>query len=76
MRKNALKVSDGGDFGVELQVYLKRPGRAPQDVFDKADLTLRVPIPEGSSKKYSVVDSQVQLPDNVACILLLSLIHI
>ncbi len=70
VRKNALKVSDGGDFGVELQVYLKRPGRAPQDVFDKADLTLRVPIPEGSSKKYSVVDSQVQLPDNVACILL------
>ncbi len=70
VRKDNLTVSKGGNFGVELQIYLKRPGRAAEDVYDKADRVLWVPVPEGTSKRYEAVEKELELPQDVACILL------
>ena len=70
VRKNALTLRSGGDFGVELQIYLKRDGRDINDVFDTPDQTVFIPVPEGSSTKYTTVRRDIALPADVACVLM------
>lgn len=37
-----------GDFGVELQLYYQKKGRHPDEIYDKADELILMPIEEGS----------------------------
>lgn len=67
-KRNKLKTSVNGDFGVELQIYNKKEGRHPDDVYDKADSIVFIPIPEGSGN-FKVLKKTIKLPSNVATIL-------
>lgn len=67
-RKN-LKIARDGDFGLELQVYYKKDGRHPDEVYDTADSVIYIPFPEGSDR-FRLLKENIQLPTNTACILL------
>ncbi|MEG1748850.1 MAG: hypothetical protein RR249_04080 [Tannerellaceae bacterium] len=69
VKKNALSISDGGDFGVGIELFYKKPGRHADDIYDRPDSLLCMSIPSGSGKYLPVVKTFV-LPDNVACALL------
>ncbi len=63
-----LRFSETGRLGMDLEVYLERPGRHPDDIFDAADLTFRMDVPAGS-RTDSVIRQEIELPENVACVL-------
>lgn len=47
-KTQGLRVAAGGDFTVEIGIYLIRQGRATGDMFDKPDITHRLKIPHGT----------------------------
>ena len=65
VRRRQLTVDVKGRFGLELELYYKKPGRAAQDIFDIPDSVLFVPVPVGTGK-YQDVSHTFTLPDNVA----------
>lgn len=69
VKQQGLAVSDNGNFGVEIELFYKKPGRAADDIYDKPDSILYMPVSEGSGK-YHVASATFTLPDNVACALL------
>ena len=68
-KRKHLKTSPGGDFGIELQIYQKKEGRYADDIYDKADSVIFVPIPQGSGN-FILLRKNIQLPANVATILI------
>lgn len=68
-KRKHLKTSPGGDFGIELQIYQKKEGRYADDIYDKADSVIFVPIPQGSGN-FTLLRKNIQLPANVATILI------
>ena len=69
IKRNRLKINQGGDFGVELQVYYRKEGRYKDDVYDTPDTVMYMPVPEGSGD-FTMHKAVFNLPVNVACILL------
>lgn len=67
-RRNHLKVDAKGYFGVTLQLYFAKEGREKADIYDEADSTLFIPIPEGSGE-YQVMQHKLQLPKKVVTVL-------
>lgn len=67
-KRNNLKTSSEGDFGIELQIYYKREGRHADDIYDMADSVIFVPIPQGSGD-FKLLQKNIQLSANVATIL-------
>ena len=49
VKKEKLKVDPKGSFGLELQVYYRREGRHPHDVYDAPDTILYFPVTGGNS---------------------------
>ena len=66
VKKQGLTVSGNGDFGVEIELFYRKPGRAADDIYDKPDSVLYMPVPEGTGK-YQTVSETFTLPENVAC---------
>ena len=50
VKKQGLTVSGNGDFGVEIELFYRKPGRAADDIYDKPDSVLYMPVPEGTGK--------------------------
>ena len=69
VRQNKLNILPSGEFGIELEVFYEKPGRAAEDIYDAPDSLLFMPIPAGTSD-YREVKQSFLLPENVACILL------
>ena len=69
IRQNKLNILPSGEFGIELEVFYNKPGRAAEDIYDAPDSILFMPIPAGTSD-YREVKQSFLLPENVACILL------
>lgn len=67
-KRNNLKTSSEGNFGIELQLYSKKEWRHTDDIYDKADSVIFVPIPQGSGD-FELLEKNIQLPPNVATIL-------
>lgn len=68
VKRNKLKVSPEGDFGVELQVYFQKEGRHTDEVYDTPDTTLYLPVPAGSGG-FRLLKKEFDLPENIATIL-------
>lgn len=66
VKRQNLSVSPGGDFGVQIELFYKKPGRAVDDIYDTPDSLLYLPVPVGSAKYQEIAQTYV-LPDNVAC---------
>lgn len=66
VKRQDLSVSAGGDFGVQIELFYKKPGRYKDDIYDCPDSLLYFPVPAGSGK-YQQVTQTFVLPDNVAC---------
>lgn len=66
-RKN-LRILSGGDFGIELQIYNKKGGRHADEIYDKADSVIFIPIPQGSGN-FKLLKKNIQLSANVATVL-------
>ena len=66
VKKQGLTVSGNGDFGVEIELFYRKLGRAADDIYDKPDTVLYMPVPEGTGK-YQTVSETFTLPENVAC---------
>lgn len=64
--KETLAVSPGGDFGVAIELFYQKPGRAADDIYDTPDSLLYLPVPGGTGS-YQAVSQSFTLPDNVAC---------
>lgn len=67
VKRQDLSVFSGGDFGVQIELFYKKPGRAADDIYDKPDSLLHfLPVPQGTAK-YQPLKATYVLPDNVAC---------
>ena len=66
VKKQGLTVSGNGDFGVEIELFYRKLGRAADDIYDKPDTVLYMPVSEGTGK-YQTVSETFTLPENVAC---------
>lgn len=69
VRSEGLRADDGGSFGITLDLYLRKEGRAALDIYDAPDSSIFVPIPEGALKR-KLVERALTLPDDLACILI------
>lgn len=69
VKRSKLFVPSDADFGVEMELFYKKEGRHPDDIYDKPDSVLFFSIPQGSGK-FQNITRRFKLPDNVACILL------
>ena len=69
VRKQDLTVSPDGDFGLEIELFYPKAGRAADDIYDQPDSVLYMPIPEGTGKQQAV-SSTFQLNRPVACALI------
>ncbi len=67
-RRKNLKVQPDGDFGIELQIYNKKERRHPDDIYDKPDSVVYIPIPEGSGN-FRILKRNIKLPEDVTAIL-------
>ncbi|WP_169853157.1 Ig-like domain-containing protein [Anaerohalosphaera lusitana] len=70
LKKNDLQKSPEGDFGITIELFNKKPGRTPNDIYDEPDKILYIPVPEGSSD-YQQVKKTFELPENLSCVLLI-----
>ena len=68
VRKQDLTVSPDGDFGLEIELFYPKAGRAADDIYDQPEV-LYMPIPEGTGKQQAV-SSTFQLNRPVACALI------
>lgn len=69
-KRKDLKINKEGNFGVEVEVFLKKEGRHEDDVYDTPDKILFLPIPAGTSKDgFETITKTFDLPKNVACLL-------
>ncbi len=57
-----------GFFKLRLQMYLKKDGRALDDIFDKAGEIWELEVPAGNSD-WEVLTKDLNIPRNIACIL-------
>ncbi|MFQ6927753.1 MAG: hypothetical protein ACLRS8_06370 [Parabacteroides merdae] len=48
VKKQGLTVSGNGDFGVEIELFYRKLGRAADDIYDKPDTVLYMPVSEGT----------------------------
>lgn len=69
VKRNKLKVSPDGDFGVELQIYYKKEGRHPDEIYDTADSVIYIPIPSGNGN-FKLIKENLSIPQNTATILM------
>lgn len=65
VKREKLKINNGGDFGVELQLYYQKEGRHTDEVYDTPDSVLYFPIPAGSGN-FKVFKKDFELPENIA----------
>lgn len=69
VKKQDLQVMEGGDFGLTIELFYKKAGRASLDVYDAPDSLLYIPVEPGSGK-YQKITQSFNLPDKVACALI------
>ncbi len=68
-KRTNLKVEGAGDFGVELQLYYKKAGRHPDEIYDRPDSVLYVPVPEGTGN-FKLLKKNIPLSENLSAILI------
>ena len=66
VKRQDLLLSPGGDFGVQIELFYHKPGRAADDIYDKPDSLLYFPVPEGTGN-YRQITGHFVLPEQVAC---------
>ncbi len=66
VRRRDLAVSEGGDFGVEIELFYRKAGRHSDDIYDRPDSLLYLPVPAGSGGFRNVTATST-LPEGVAC---------
>ena len=67
----AVKSSDfhcGVEAGVELQIYRRREGRHPNDVFDAPDELVRIDFPDGT-RDWTMLTKDFTMPSDAVCII-------
>lgn len=70
VRKNNLVLEKGGFFGLEVNLYYKKKGRNPLDIYDAPDSIVKLSVPSGTSYKYADLCKKINVSDQVACVLL------
>lgn len=68
VKRNALK--SNGNFGVRMEIFYKKVGRALDDIYDKPDTTLFMPLPNGTEQKYNLIEQNFSVKNNIACVLI------
>ncbi len=69
VKRNDLRVGEGGFFGVRMEVFRKHKGRHDDEIYYTPDEVVLLPFDEGSGD-FEVVRKTVMLPSNVANVLL------
>ena len=70
MRDSLYYDGDGHGFGLEMEVYYSKPGRAAQDIYDSPDTVFRLSVPRGSSDVFEEIAAGFEVEKETACILL------
>ena len=70
VKQNMLKISDNGNFGMELGIYFNKQGRNVNDVYDSPDSTIFIPLPEGDINNTKSIERVIDISENLACILI------
>lgn len=68
-KRKKLKIGANGDFGIELQIYYRKEGRHPDDIYDSPDSIVYIPLPEGSGN-FKLLKKNFKLPAKTATILI------
>jgi hypothetical protein len=65
VKRAGFSVADSADFGVQIELFLKKEGRDKNDVYDTPDALLFMAIPSGSGP-FTEITQTFTLPGNVA----------
>ena len=68
-RENLNVTPEKGDFGVEIELFYKKEGHHPDEIYDRPDSILYFSLPVGSGD-FQKITHTFELPDNIACALL------
>jgi hypothetical protein len=68
VKTDNISIPENGYLVLELQLYMKKAGRHPDDIYDDADQirVFQVPI---NYPDWHVLSGNVEIPENIACIL-------
>ncbi len=64
-----LSYKDQPGLALEIQIYLKKPGRHTDDIYDDADKSITLSVPPGSHP-WKTINKSFVVPMDVACLLL------
>lgn len=67
-KRKKLKVGEGGDFGIELQIYNKKEDRHPDDIYDAPDSIMFISLPQGNGG-FRVLKKRLQIAKKAATVL-------
>ncbi len=71
VRKKGLETAREGFFGLEMEVFYRKDGRALPEIYDRPDTVLFLPVPDGTDLSFKEVSEEFNLAGHqVACILL------
>lgn len=65
-KRGELTYSDAGEFGVMLEIYYGKEGRHADDIYDRPDTTLFMPIQPGDGT-YQRFTKRFVMPDQAVC---------
>ena len=66
VRREELAAATGW-FGIEIEIFLRREGRHPDDIYDAPDRIVRMPVAAGSGD-YERFTKNFELPEEVAAL--------
>ena len=69
VKTNNLKIPEKGYLKLELQLYLKKDGRHPDDIYDDAERIIEFNIP-ADHPEWILFTEDFELPEDIACILI------
>lgn len=69
VKRNNFQVKKPEHFGVYLELFFKKEGRSPHDIYDSPDARLFMPIPSDNSIEFREISQTFDLPSGIAAAL-------
>lgn len=70
VKRHRVEFGEKGFLGLRLEVFYKKYGRHENDIYDKPDTILYIPVREGSKNRYELNKQDFNISHPIACVLL------
>lgn len=69
IKENGFHIKKNGSFGIEIEVFYKKYGRNKNEIYDKPDTLLYLPINSGNNN-INIINKKFKIIDDIACLLI------